>query len=146
MADVLLAHDLSSATGPVAETAHELASRFDLDLLVVHVVSDRDLEDLRRDRPEQDAYLDVVLDEVRSRIRDEIQSRWGGDAVARTEVRVLHGEPAATVVKQVSEGDHRFVVIGVRNRSRVGKLVFGSTAQSILLQSPCPVVAVPTEG
>ena len=34
------------------------------------------------------------------------------------------------------------IVIGVRRRSKVGKLLFGSNAQYIILQAPCPVVAV----
>lgn len=34
------------------------------------------------------------------------------------------------------------VFLGVERRSRVGKLVFGSTAQYVILHSPCPVVTV----
>jgi nucleotide-binding universal stress UspA family protein len=34
------------------------------------------------------------------------------------------------------------IVIGVRRRSKVGKLLFGSNAQYIILQATCPVVAV----
>ena len=34
------------------------------------------------------------------------------------------------------------IIIGVRRRSKVGKLVFGSTARYVILNAPCPVVAV----
>ena len=33
-------------------------------------------------------------------------------------------------------------IIGVKKRSKVEKLVFGSTAQYVILNAPCPVILV----
>ena len=34
------------------------------------------------------------------------------------------------------------IIIGVKSRSKVGKLLFGSTAQAVILQAECPVLSV----
>jgi nucleotide-binding universal stress UspA family protein len=34
------------------------------------------------------------------------------------------------------------IVIGIKRRSKVGKLLFGSNAQYIIIKAPCPVVTV----
>ena len=54
----------------------------------------------------------------------------------------LGREPAEEVLAAISENRARLVVIGLRHRSPVGKLLMGSTAQTILLNAPCPVLAV----
>jgi nucleotide-binding universal stress UspA family protein len=34
------------------------------------------------------------------------------------------------------------IIIGVKRRSKVSKLIMGSTAQYVILNSPCPVVSI----
>ena len=34
------------------------------------------------------------------------------------------------------------IVVGVRHRTPVGKLLLGSVAQRVILDAPCPVLAV----
>ncbi|QRO86583.1 universal stress protein [Kytococcus sedentarius] len=41
-----------------------------------------------------------------------------------------------------SSGQEAVIVIGLRRRTPVGKLLLGSNAQRILLEAPCPVIAV----
>jgi nucleotide-binding universal stress UspA family protein len=50
--------------------------------------------------------------------------------------------PGEDLVQFAQENEIDEIVIGVRRRSKVGKLLFGSNAQYIILQSPCPVIAV----
>lgn len=53
----------------------------------------------------------------------------------------LH-DPSDRVVQIAQEVDAGQIVLGLRARSAIGKLILGSTAQRILLDATCPVVAV----
>jgi nucleotide-binding universal stress UspA family protein len=52
------------------------------------------------------------------------------------------GEDGEDLVNYAKDNNIDEIIIGVRRRSKVGKLVFGSTAQYVILEAPCPVVAV----
>jgi nucleotide-binding universal stress UspA family protein len=54
-------------------------------------------------------------------------------------------EPAEDLIAVAEETGADFIVIGLRRRTPVGKLILGSNAQRILLDAPCPVLAVKAE-
>ena len=51
-------------------------------------------------------------------------------------------EPSEHVLKVAQEIDATLIVVGLRHRTRVGKFLLGSSAQRILLEADCPVLAV----
>ncbi len=58
-------------------------------------------------------------------------------------VRIEQGsDPADALVRVAEDRDASVIVIGLRHRSPVGKLIMGSSAQRILLDARCPVLAV----
>ncbi|MEN5072405.1 universal stress protein [Isoptericola cucumis] len=81
-------------------------------------------------RPEEDRE---AVEAVEARLSDAgVSSRIvpGTGDLAEDLVRTAHGSGA------------ELIVIGLRRRSPVGKLILGSGAQRILLEAPCPVLAV----
>ena len=117
--------------------------------------------------PEGTAALDAAVAEATSRqarlivVLSERGHRFSGDSGAldaqADEVRlILEGTGLPFEVRQTTRGrdvaediveaavgaDASLIVIGLRRRSPVGKLILGSNAQRILLDAPCPVLAV----
>jgi nucleotide-binding universal stress UspA family protein len=46
------------------------------------------------------------------------------------------------IVEFAAKNDCDEIIIGVKSRSKVGKILFGSTAQYIILKASCPVISV----
>lgn len=65
---------------------------------------------------------------------------------ANLEARVLHPTHTAGLAQEVldiaDEVEAELIVIGLRRRTAVGKFIMGSHAQSIVLQTELPVLAV----
>jgi nucleotide-binding universal stress UspA family protein len=117
--------------------------------------------------PEGDAALGTAINEARRRevplvvVISERGYRFGADPVelqasadevrARLEQTGLRYEIRQTtrgrdvaedIVEVATEQEGQLIVIGLRRRSPLGKLLLGSNAQRILLDAPCPVLAV----
>jgi nucleotide-binding universal stress UspA family protein len=85
----------------------------------------------REDAMETEAQLQEVRDEL---------SAAGVEHEIRQLVRGM--DPAEDLINVASDVSAEFIVIGLRRRTPVGKLILGSNAQRILLDAPCPVLAV----
>ena len=62
--------------------------------------------------------------------------------VCKTHILLEEKNPGEDIVQFARQIDAEYIVIGVRTQSRVGKLIFGSTAQYVILNSLCPVMTV----
>jgi nucleotide-binding universal stress UspA family protein len=108
--------------------AIELAQRDNAQLVVVNTGHHGDnSHPLFATAQDLDA-LDARLQEIG--LEHEIRQPTGGNSAAY--------EILATATELAAE----LIVIGIRRRSPVGKLVTGSTAQQILLDADCAVLAV----
>ena len=59
-----------------------------------------------------------------------------------THVSVSYRIPGEDLVHFAQENHIDCIFIGLKKRSALGKLVFGSTAQYVILEAPCPVISV----
>ena len=74
---------------------------------------------------------------------DSVRTRLDEAGVTYEIRQLVRGfDPAEDMIKVAEEVSAELIIIGLRRRSPVGKLILGSNAQRILLDAPCPVLAV----
>lgn len=114
------------------------AEAFDEDLHVVHVLSQSEFRDLEQDSL-SDTGKTVPVDDVRAYARktaDRVASRTTDDF----EAVGLVGDAGEEIVRYANEQDASYICVGGRRRSAVGKALFGSVTQDVLMSAECPVV------
>ena len=58
-------------------------------------------------------------------------------------IAVVTGDPAEAILAQITESNADLVVMGTKGLEGAKRLVFGSTTERVLRESPVPVLAVP---
>ncbi len=110
--------------------AVEEARLRDTELLVVHSMRGGERDEVEHvvTYREEFEHLEQQLSEegIRFRLVDYVRGN----------------SPAEDLMQVASEEDATLLVIGMRRRSAFGTLVLGSNAHDILLEAPCPVLAV----
>ncbi len=85
--------------------------------------------------------------------REEIQDAEGGlayaeelfkekDLACNTHLLIRGLSPGEDIVQFAEEKKVDEIIMGVKRRSKVSKILMGSTAQYVILKAPCPVVTV----
>ena len=85
--------------------------------------------------------------------RDEIEQAERGleyakslyedsNIVCNTHLLIRGLSAGEDLVEFAAENQNDEIIVGVKRRSKVGKLLMGSTAQFVILQAACPVVSV----
>ncbi|MCW8173496.1 universal stress protein [Natrialba swarupiae] len=137
---VLAAVDRSNQAHGVVEEARYLADLTNEELHVIHVLSRKEFVDLERtsvDETGGPASIDQVRQTAES-IADEIASETESEYVPVGEF----GNVASEISQYANNNEVSYVVIGGRKRTPVGKAVFGSVTQSVLLETKVPVVTL----
>lgn len=137
---VIAAVDRSESTDDVVTEADALAGAMDEDLHVIHVLSQKEFREIEQTSVEETGTT-VPLDEIRA-YAEEIANDAANGIVQNFEPVGLVGDAAEALLEYIDDHDARYIVLGGRKRSPVGKVLFGSTAQPVLLNATCPVVTI----
>jgi len=126
---IMVAYDGSEVAKEALKLATLHAGAFKEDIEVVQAAEDGDDLD----------YSDVHR--LEQNLENEINTLMNGtDIPFKTTLLVSSSTPGEDIVRHLKLRESRMIFMGVRRRSKVGKLLFGSTAQYVILNAACPVV------
>jgi nucleotide-binding universal stress UspA family protein len=134
---IVAAVDRSVRATDVVREAARIARAFDDSIHFVHALTRSEFVDLGRTNAQAGDPLD--LDEIRAAAVEFVEEAVSDVGVPYETVGLV-GDPADVIVDYADERDARYIVLAPRKRSPAGKVLFGSVAQSVLLDAGCPVV------
>jgi nucleotide-binding universal stress UspA family protein len=128
---LLVGYDGSSVAKAALELARQHATTWNAKIEVANCMHQNQklkYEDIRK---------------VEQNLEDEVHAIMNSGKVSyQTHVLISDLEPGEELVRFAEDNKNDEIVIGIRKRSKVGKLMFGSTAQYVILNAPCPVVSI----
>ncbi|MGD8262174.1 MAG: universal stress protein [Desulfobacterales bacterium] len=131
---ILVGYDYSTVTQDVLALAKQQAQAFKAE---VHLL--RSLE--RNPELQRELRRDTIQQAEQN--LDQVKREFANMGLAcYTHVVVGRLSAGEDIVQFAEQNIIDLIVIGVRRRSKVGKLLFGSNAQLIILTAPCPVLTV----
>lgn len=128
--NIVLGYDGSGSSGDVLALAVKYAKAFDAEIDVVTSLeqgTENEINDISK--------AEKGLEKAKIHFEKEKIN-------CKTHLLIRGMSPGEDLVSFAKEKKADLIIIGIKKRSKVGKLVFGSTAQYVILQAPCPVVSV----
>ncbi|MCX5837101.1 MAG: universal stress protein [Deltaproteobacteria bacterium] len=127
---IMVGYDRSNAAKEAVKVAKKRAKDTDATVYVLTSMvqgSEKEQEDIRKAEHELD-YVKAIFE------RDNIP--------CEVHLLIRGLSPGEDIVNFAKEKHIDEIILGVEKKSKVGKFIFGSTAQYVILEAPCPVVTV----
>ena len=83
------------------------------------------------------------VQKMEENLTEQVEKILGGDDPPyEVQLQLTDLTSGEQLVKFAEDQKTNLIFIGIVKKSKVGKLLFGSTAQYVILHAPCPVVTV----
>jgi nucleotide-binding universal stress UspA family protein len=128
---IMVGYDGSDLGGDALELAREWAKAYSASIEVVFVMAqDRELQ-----------YPDIQR--VEDMMQKEAKKIFDGHNIPyETHLVISNLKSGEELVEFAKQNKIDKIIIGVKRKSKAGKFFFGSTAQYVILNAPCPVVTL----
>lgn len=130
---ILAAVDQSELSLRAWRAARQVAERFGASLETIYVSNPPPSDLALLEPPQAEAS-------VRRRVLDGLKRKLG----PRERLHAVRGQPARVLLRLAREGRFDLVVMGTHHRSGTERLLLGSVAETVVRDSSCPVLVVPS--
>jgi nucleotide-binding universal stress UspA family protein len=128
--NILVAYDGTKEAKEAVRLAAKHAKAFNAKTILAYsLVGGPEIPRQEFDRAEKELQMQEIT------LREE-----GVDCETLLSVRGL--ETGEDIIRLAEEKSADEIIIGIQRKSKVGKLLFGSTAQYVILNANCPVVTI----
>lgn len=134
---ILFATDLSDSALAAWPTARNLATAFEAELILQHVVPPLPVQG---DFPAE--IFSRYWEEARAEAERELGRLIDAAPGLKTRIRLDEGRAADHILRAAAEEDVDLIVMGTTGRSGMRRLLLGSVAIEVVRLAPCPVVTV----
>jgi nucleotide-binding universal stress UspA family protein len=137
---VLVALDGSTACESVLRFLLEIAGPLDMTIMLLHVLEPIAPQVL-------DANPKVIVEDVEARTKDAEEYLAPIAAALRTQGvdtswAVRRGRPADEILAAAKESGAELIAMATHGRTGIGRLLFGSVAETVLRHAPVPVFMI----
>lgn len=134
--------DFSKESHYGLNAAIEMASEFEAEILLVHVIASLPIIAGTYSMSGARAVdmVEAMQEEARSQMEQLVASSI--PAHLRCDVRVIEGQPAEQIVRLAGEEKADLIVIATHGYSGFNRFLFGSVAERVVRTARCPVLTI----
>jgi nucleotide-binding universal stress UspA family protein len=127
----MVCYDGSEEAKEALKLAREHAKIWDAKLEVANTIT--------REEPLKHSFIKKTEEKLEEAVKNIL---GGGDPPYEVHLLVTSQTSGERLVKFAKDAKINQIFLGIIKKSKVGKFLFGSTAQYVILHAPCPVVTV----
>lgn len=135
--DILIPTDGSEGSRAAADQAVELATDMDATVHVIHSLDTTAVSYTHGGT----AVLDALA-ESGQRAVDDVVERAEANDLDSVETSIRSGRPSRSILDYASDKDIDCIVMGTHGRTGLGRILFGSVAETVVRKSDVPVIGV----
>lgn len=138
---ILIAIDFSENSECAFDYALTLATRFDAELTIIHVINEP--VDLRGFYVPHISFeqLEKEIEESAVKMMETFCSTKLG-TFSNYKTVIVTGIPCDEIIAAATKMDASMIVLGTHGRTGLDRILFGSTAERVVRSADCPVLTV----